>query len=219
MFDHNNTINYIGKFYQSTRKEVITIFENFHEVATRQQVNETWHTKYHAIPIKMIDLGNNISIFDTYIELSSVFIEVINIKGNVVEAKLHGFIRDRYVFPQTPVIKNVSELSDVIIGYIHLDEFLSYTKEVSAVYSPTPLEEELIRVSKSISHTGDYGICFYSSKKKRVVWVASDGDGYASGTTSFKKIKSRFMEIDGVEKVKIYCEATPENSSYEQIIY
>lgn len=218
MFDQNNTINYIGKFYQSTRKSSIIVFNNFWEVATIKQVNDQWHSKYYAIPTKMIDYGNNISIFDTREELSSIFIEVINISGNVVEAKFHGFRRDRYVFPQTPVIKNLSELPENINGYMHIDDFMCYTKEVSPVYEPTLLETELIRVCKSIIHTGDCGICYYSAKKKRVIWVASDGDGH-DGTTSMRKIKKRFMEIDGVEKVKIWCEATPENPSYEQIIY
>ena len=208
----------VGKYYQSTKKNRIIVFDKWEDVATEDQVNDQWTTKYHAIPTKSIDYSNCIAIFKTREELSSVFIEVIEIIDNVVKVKLYGLMRNRYTFPTSPTIKNVSELPDSLLGYIHLSDFTKYTKLVSPDYNPTKLESKLISICKTIIHTGDMGSCFYNSTDKKVIWCASDGDGSDDNTTDMDEIIARFM-IEDVNDVEIYVEEMPNDSNYEEIIY
>jgi len=82
---------------------------------------------------------------------------------------------------------------------------------------------ELKKVAKKIKHCGDYGHLFWNEDKKKVHWVAADGDGYdprdEHPLTSLDDIKKWFMKVPGVEDVEIGDEWSPKGDGWERIKY
>lgn len=84
---------------------------------------------------------------------------------------------------------------------------------------PGWLRDQLVDISKSIRHSGDFGYMYYNPELKRGIWVMAERDEKGGSYTSKDAIESRFMKCEGIEDFQILVEEEVDEDSGYMMIY